>query len=120
MWKTSLIVYDIDMLFLSLESSFSFGWHEYAKQRFKWVEVKDAKISYRIKGLRTYISCYLMVLRPDVEYESLGKLCMAQAVLNFRVAVCSWSVMMMVVVVATSVVSSGQKAHYPNDVLSPW
>ena len=45
---------------------------------------------------------------------------MAQAMLNFRVAVCSSSVMMMVVVVATSVVSSEQKAHYPNDVLSPW
>lgn len=40
--------------------------------------MKDAKISYRMKGIRTYISCYLMVLRPDIEYEPLGKLCMAQ------------------------------------------
>ena len=61
-----------------------------------------------------------MVLRPNVEYESLGKLCMAQGMQNFCVAVCSWSVLMVKVVVATSIVSSGGKAHYPNDVLSPW
>lgn len=61
-----------------------------------------------------------MVLRPDIEYEPLGKLCMAQGMLDFHVAVCSWSVMMMMVMMAMSVVSSGQKAHYPNDVLFPW